>query len=211
MNLKERINDIFTKYSVALEVAEDKAKDETVVEAGDGKEEDVALAEKTLANGTIVYTDADDFVVGSEVFIVNEEGERMPLPDGEYEYEGGGKTVVAEGVIAEVLEEEEEVEAEEEEEKEMGDDKDKEEMSESFTREQVDAIVADAVAKVREEFAKEQEANATELSAIKAEMGKMAAEGGLPKTKTEAQRLSRQDINRLPAKERVAALYEFYS
>ena len=104
MNLKERIQDIFHQYSVQLELADN-----------DKKEDEVQMAKKTLANGTVIYTDAEDFAVGVSVFIVNEEGERMPLPDGEYEYEGGGKTVVAGGKIAEMVEAEEEKKEEEKE------------------------------------------------------------------------------------------------
>ena len=47
------------------------------------------MAEATLENGTIIFTDAEGFEDGAEVYIVNEEGEKIPLPDGDYTLEDG--------------------------------------------------------------------------------------------------------------------------
>lgn len=74
MNLKDRIQDIFEQYSVYLDKHEDEEK-----KMDEHKDEKTEMAKKTLANGTTIYTDADAFAVGVDVFIVNEEGERMPL------------------------------------------------------------------------------------------------------------------------------------
>lgn len=88
-------------------------------------QEEVKLEQMKLENGTVI--EAEAFEAGESVFIVTED-ERVALPIGEYELEGGMILVVAEeGVIAEMREagaeeaEEpaaEEVEAAEEEEKE---------------------------------------------------------------------------------------------
>jgi hypothetical protein len=76
---------------------------------------EVKLAQMKLENGTVI--EAEEFKEGEAVFIVTED-EKVPLPIGEYEVEGGSILVVTEeGIIGgakeEVAEEEEvEVEAE---------------------------------------------------------------------------------------------------
>ena len=76
---------------------------------------EVKLAQMKLENGTVI--EAEEFKEGEAVFIVTED-EKVPLPIGEYEVEGGSILVVTEeGVIGgskeEVADEEEvEVEAE---------------------------------------------------------------------------------------------------
>ena len=107
MTLKERISDIFEKYSVELAVEE---KEET---------QEVAFATAVLDSGQEIQTDADAFAVGVSAFVVNDEGERIPLPDGDYKLQDGSLLVVAEGAVAEMKEAEAEVEAEEEKEEEM--------------------------------------------------------------------------------------------
>ncbi len=212
MNLKDRIQDIFEQYSVHLEKDE---KDEKEMEhTPDHKDEKTEMAKKTLANGTEIYTDADAFAVGVDVFIVNEEGERMPLPDGEYEYAEGGKTVVADGKIAEMVEAEEEdkVEAEDkEEEKTMKDEEKKEEMSYTISESQLSSIIAKAVGAAKEEFAKDMEATKDELSSMKDMLSSQRAEGGLRQSKSNAKRMTFSDIKSLDAKDRVNAIFEIYS
>tara|TARA_R110000782_G_scaffold76862_4_gene152812 strand:+ start:268 stop:939 length:672 start_codon:yes stop_codon:yes gene_type:complete len=125
MNLKNRINDLFQKYSVKLEVAEGEIPAEVVVD-------EPAVASAVLSNGTTVYVDAPTFEVGLGVYVLNEEGEKIPLPDGEYELEGGGALSILEGVIASyteaVVEEEVAVEAKTQEEEEEEEAKKKEKM-----------------------------------------------------------------------------------
>ena len=227
MNLKERIQDIFHQYSVQLELA-DKDK----------KEDEVQMAKKTLANGTVIYTDAEEFAVGVSVFIVNEEGERMPLPDGEYEYEGGGKTVVAGGKIAEMVEAEEEKKEEEKEldhtpdhkkeEEKMEDDKKKdekemkhtpdhkdEEMEEEeekkFTKKEVEEMVKKAVEDAKEKMSSQLSETNKELSDLKEMLSTQKAEAGLRRSASKEKRMSFADIKKLTQKERVSALYELYS
>ena len=215
MNLKDRIQDIFEQYSVHLEKDE---KDEKEMEhTPDHKDEKTEMAKKTLANGTEIYTDADAFAVGVDVFIVNEEGERMPLPDGEYEYAEGGKTVVADGKIAEMVEAEEEDEEKkmgdhEEDEKKMDEHEEKkEEMSYTISESQLSSIIAKAVGAAKEEFAKDMEATKDELSSMKDMLSSQRAEGGLRQSKSNAKRMTFSDIKSLDAKDRVNAIYEIYS
>ena len=210
MNLKERISDLFEKYSVNLKVEE---KEEKKMDEHKDKEE---LAKKTLANGTEIFTDSDEFKVGSSVFIVNDEGERMPLPDGEYEYEGGGKTKVADGKVVEM-------EDHEEDEKKMDEHEDKEKMAEeeevvlevepSVTLSQTDLeeLIAKVVGEARQEFAKEAEATKEELASVKEVLASQRAEEGLRQAKQPEPHMTAEEISMLPTKDRVNAIYEIYS
>ena len=68
---------------------------------------DVKLEEMKLENGT--RFEADKFEKGSEVFIVSDDDQRIPVPVGEYlTDEGKYLYVVEEGIIDEVKEEKEE-------------------------------------------------------------------------------------------------------
>ena len=72
---------------------------------------EVKLEEMKLENGT--RFEADKFEKGSEVFIVSEDDQRIPVPVGEYlTDEGKYLYVVEEGIIDEVKEEKEEEEME---------------------------------------------------------------------------------------------------
>ncbi len=82
MTLSERINELFQKFNVNLKTEEIEVNLE---------------AQAVLDNGTIIYTDADSFDEGAEVYILNEEGERIPLPEGDYELEDGSKMSVGDG------------------------------------------------------------------------------------------------------------------
>lgn len=65
-------------------------------------EEEVQLEQRKLKDGADI--EADAFEVGASVFIVSE-GEKIPLPVGDYELEDGQILVVTEeGVIAEIKE-----------------------------------------------------------------------------------------------------------
>jgi len=73
-----------------------------------------------LADGTEVYSPDAEFAVGSELFIMDGDGNPVPAPDGEHTTAEGKVIVVAGGVITEIkepMEEEPKVEIEIEEEK----------------------------------------------------------------------------------------------
>ena len=68
MSLKQRISDLFAEYSVALETEEKK-----------DEEKEVEMTSATLDSGQVIQTDAESFAVGVSVFVVNDEGEQIPL------------------------------------------------------------------------------------------------------------------------------------
>ena len=66
-----------------------------------------------LVDGTIITSEADELIEGSDVSVLTEDGTTIPLPVGEYETESGVKfSVVEEGVVAEIMAEEDETEEE---------------------------------------------------------------------------------------------------
>ena len=74
MTIQERVQELFHKFNVNLTVEQTRTE----------------LAEATLENGTVIYTDGDDFVEEGEAYIINDEGERIPLPPGDYTLADGG-------------------------------------------------------------------------------------------------------------------------
>ena len=75
MTIKERVQQVFNKFNVNL-TAEEVLR--------------VDMAEAALENGTVIYTDGEDFAEGEEAYIINDEGERIPLPPGDYTLADGG-------------------------------------------------------------------------------------------------------------------------
>ena len=193
MTLKERISDIFEKYSVELAVEE---KEET--------QEVALMATAVLESGQEIMTDADAFAVGVSAFVVNDEGERIPLPDGDYKLQDGSMLVVAEGAVAEMKEAEAEVEAEEEKEEEMKAEE-VEASSEVLTREAVEGMIAEAIEATKKEFSsqiEERDAKITELS-------KQASPSIARAPKMEAP--VSVDLKSLSITERVAAIHNQFS
>ena len=192
MTLKERISDIFEKYSVELAVEE---KEET---------QEVAFATAVLDSGQEIQTDADAFAVGVSAFVVNDEGERIPLPDGDYKLQDGSMLVVAEGAVAEMKEAEAEVVAEEEKEEEMKAEE-VEASSDVLTREAVEGMIAEAIEATKKEFSsqiEERDAKITELS--------KQATPSIPRAPKMEAPVS-VDLKSLSITERVAAIHNQFS
>ena len=193
MTLKERISDIFEKYSVELAVEE---KEET--------KEVALMATAVLESGQEIMTDADAFAVGVSAFVVNDEGERIPLPDGDYKLQDGSMLVVAEGAVAEMKEAEAEVEAEEEKEEEMKAEE-VEASSDVLTREAVEGMIAEAIEATKKEFSspiEERDAKITELS-------KQATPSIARAPKMEVK--APVNLTELSMKERIAAIQNQFS
>lgn len=82
MTISERVQEVFQRFNVNLTVTEEPRTE---------------LAEAVLENGTVIYTDADDFSEGAEAYIINDEGERIPLPQGDYTLNDGSVLKIADG------------------------------------------------------------------------------------------------------------------
>jgi flagellar basal body rod protein FlgG len=109
-----KVTEIVSKYA-------DRLKAFGIQLSADGeikKEQQMAMA--ILADGTEVYSPDAEFKVGSELFVMDADGNPVPAPDGEHTTAEGKVIVVSGGVIAEIkepMEEEPKVEIEIEEEK----------------------------------------------------------------------------------------------
>lgn len=81
---------------------------------------EVKFEQRKMADQEVTF-EADSFEAGQEVFVTNEDEERIPAPEGEYEMEDGSYMAVDDkGVIMGYGPKEEEAEAEEPQEAEMG-------------------------------------------------------------------------------------------
>jgi hypothetical protein len=130
------------------------------------------LKDAKLVDGTIVS--AEEFEPGQELFVITEEGERLPAPDGEHTLESGQIVVVAEGKILEIKDKVEEEMKEE--------DKDKEEMKKEEDEEKKEylqisdedktSIVSEVMQILEERFKKIEDAlgiNESELTKLSEE------------------------------------------
>jgi len=215
MTITERVQEVFNKFNVKLTVTEEPRTE---------------MAEAALDNGTVVYTDAEAFAEGVEAYIINDEGEKIPLPPGDYELQDGRTLVIGEGgvvsSIGEPSEEVEEVEASEEVEVEI----EAEEEPGYVTKAEVEEMIKAALESIKDkeemsvnpeapkeakEEVKEEVVDevAVELAAVKAQledMKKQAAEAGL---KHKAPSVKREPLNlkNLSTQERVAAIHNQFS
>ena len=102
MTTIEKINSLFKKFNVNLEVAE-SSKEVSQVKM---------MAEGILEDGTKIGTSADAWSEGVDIFIVDADGNQQPLPDGEYKLTDG-TTLMVEGGILKMITPMEEVVVEE--------------------------------------------------------------------------------------------------
>jgi len=206
MTLKERISDLFEKYSVELEVEE---------------KEEVQMATAKLESGQEIMTDADSFAVGVEVFVMNDENEKIPLPNGEYSLEDGTSLKVEDGKVSEMEAKTEAEEEEKEEDLAYGDkDKDEEKMSEEpkaeeveeveasaevLTREDVAGMIAEAIEATKAEFSSQIEERDAKITELSKQATKSLSRA--PKMEVEAP----VDLKSLSIQERVAAIHNQFS
>ncbi len=184
-------------------------------------------AEMILDDGRVVATEDEQFMIGSEVFVVNDDGEASPLSAGTYKMEDGAElTIDDNGKILDMGEEKEaeEVEAEDEDKEEMAESEEvdlkksyaellkrvedlekaisgKEEMSEETVEEEVSEEEKVEMSKdMVTSLVEEIEHLKTKLSEIEETPG---AEGFThnPETQTKSEKI---DLARMTAKERAA-------
>ena len=84
-----------SKHGVKLSVEETPAVEPVKVEMMD---------DATLADGTMIYTNAGEMAEGVEVFVMDRDGNPSPLGDGEYTFDDGTKIIVSAGVITSYVE-----------------------------------------------------------------------------------------------------------
>lgn len=191
MELKDRIAGLFQKYNVNLSVEDPTTEEQNT--------EEVKFAEGKLDDGTMIYTDAEAWEAGVNIYIMNDEGEKIAVPTGEYTLEDGRAVAVVDGVVESISEAEVEEEATEEE----------EEMQEDapLTKEEVLGIINKAVDVLREEFSSQMKAKEQEIKTLKENF----SHSGLPKAVEPVKSISRDEIKSLDTKSRVNALFNKFN
>jgi len=187
MNIQERVAALFNKYSAML-----------------AEEAPVSLATAVLQGGQEIQTAAEEWAVGVDVFVVNDEGEQIPLPDGEYTLEDGIEFTVVDGKVNTWEMPEEAPAAPAEEAK-----KDEEKMSEdALTREEVAKMIQDAVEAASTTLSKQFK---KELGKKEAEIQKLAkaATPSLPKAPARRERQA-LNLTNLSTDQRVAAIQSHF-
>jgi len=185
MNLLEKIQAYFKEEGLNLEVSETN------------------LAEAVLEDGTTkIYSKAEEWAAGVDIFILNEENEEIPLPIGEYKLEDGTMVVVEEvGIVASVGAVEEEVEASEEPStkdvldlihSQIG------ELKENFNK-QIEEVKKDNT-----RLSKTVEDKDSQIEELKAEF----KHEGLPRGEAKKEEKKQIDLSKLTPKERILAIQE---
>ncbi len=121
-----------SKHGVKLSVEETPAAEEsTKVEM---------MVEGALADGTMIYSPAEVWAEGVEVFVMDADGNATPLADGEYTLDNGMVIVVAAGIIASAIE------VPKEEEKPEVEVTIEQEVAETYSKEQVEGLLKNVIA-----------------------------------------------------------------
>ena len=110
-NIKEQIKSVFNKYGIDPSTVGIKFEEETTAAEAPATEVKFAV-EGTLADGTKIYSTADEWVVGVDIYTMDAEGNPVPVPAGEYLLEDGVTKVYVgeEGTITEIEREEQSTE-----------------------------------------------------------------------------------------------------
>jgi hypothetical protein len=128
---------------------------------------EVKLEQMKLMDGVSIL-EAESFEAGSEVFIVTEDEQKIPVPIGEYELEDGRLLIVIEeGVISEVKEKEMEVEEPEVEVEVESGKKEEMETEKPTAKKTIESVVKETFFSEIEKLKEENETLKAELSKLK--------------------------------------------
>lgn len=193
-----KVTEIVSKYA-------DRLKAFGIQLSADGeitKEQQMAMA--ILADGTEVYSPDAEFAVGSELFVMDADGNPVPAPDGEHTTAEGKVIVVSGGVIAEIkepMEEEPKVEVEIEEEKQAAFD--------GVSREEFESTINSLVEAFEAKIASLNAEKETLSSAIE-KMSKQPATDSVKKSVAVAQKTAPLDLAKMDSKNRIFSIINKY-
>ena len=190
-----KVSEIVSKYADRL-----KAFGIQLSAEGEIKKE-MQMAMAILADGTEVYSPDAEFAVGSELFVMDADGNPVPAPDGEHTTAEGKVIVVSGGVIAEIKEPMVEEEATLVVEEQAAFDGVSREEFESTINSLVDAFEA-KIASLN--------AEKETLSATIEKMSKQPAADSVKKSVAVAQKSAPMDLAKMDAKNRVFAVMNKY-
>ena len=111
-DIKNQIKAVFAKYNIEPSALGIKFEDETAAPAEAAATEVKFAVEGTLADGTKIYSTANEWTVGVDIFTQDADGNPVPVPAGDYILEDGitKVTVGEDGKIAEISKEEQSTE-----------------------------------------------------------------------------------------------------
>lgn len=111
-DIKNQIKAVFAKYNIEPSALGIKFEDETAAPAEAPATEVKFAVEGTLADGTKIYSTANEWTVGVDIFTQDADGNPVPVPAGDYILEDGVTkvTVGEDGKIAEISKEEQSTE-----------------------------------------------------------------------------------------------------
>jgi hypothetical protein len=193
-----KVTEIVSKYA-------DRLKAFGIQLSADGeitKEQQMAMA--ILADGTEVYSPDAEFAVGSELFVMDADGNPMPAPDGEHTTAEGKVIVVSGGVIAEIkepMEEEPKVEIEIEKEEQAAFD--------GVSREEFESTINSLVEAFEAKIASLNAEKET-LSATIEKMSKQPAADSVKKSVAVAQKSAPIDLAKMDSKNRIFSIINKY-
>jgi BMFP domain-containing protein YqiC len=193
-----KVTEIVSKYADRLKAFGIQLSAEGEIK----KEEQMAMA--ILADGTEVYSPDAEFAVGSELFVMDADGNPVPAPDGEHTTAEGKVIVVSGGVIAEIkepMEEEPKVEIEIEEEKQAAFD--------GVSREEFESTINSLMEAFEAKIAT-LNAEKENLSATIEKMSKQPATDSVKKSVAVAQKSAPIDLAKMDAKNRVFNIMNKY-
>lgn len=179
MGLTEKLQALFSSHAVALAAEEPK-------------QEETKLATAKLDNGTEIETPAEGFAPGAEVFVTNDQGEQIALPDGAYTLEDGTTFNVEGGVI---------VEAEAEQPAEEMSEAKPEEKPVQLSREDVQAMINEAVLALSKELVPVIESTQDTVAKLSAQPA-----AKVQRVNVEKVQLSRAELAAMPLADRINAM-----
>ena len=179
MGLTEKLQALFSSHAVALAAEEPK-------------QEETKLATAKLDNGTEIETPAEGFAPGAEVFVTNDQGEQIALPDGAYTLEDGTTFNIEGGVI---------VEAEAEQPAEEMSEAKPEEKPVQLSREDVQAMINEAVLALSKELVPVIESTQDTVAKLSAQPA-----AKVQRVNVEKVQLSRAELAAMPLADRINAM-----
>ncbi len=159
-------------------------------------------AEGKLETGSSIFTPGESFEVGAEVFVKNDDGEAVVLPDGDYVLEDGTKLVVTEGKVAEKMAKEED------------DEKMTKEEAQALVEASVQTALETAMSEFKTELASQIEAKDIEIAKLKEEFSALDRVPRGPKkvAKQKEVTTSLADVAKMDSSEdRIMAIHENFS
>jgi len=111
-DIKNQIKAVFAKYNIEPSALGIKFEDESTDAAAEPATEVKFAVEGTLADGTKIYSTADEWTIGVDIYTQDAEGNPVPVPAGEYLLEDGVTKVYVtqDGIISEIEREEQSTE-----------------------------------------------------------------------------------------------------